>query len=185
MGKHNYQKCIHQIKNKLYDSREFLSLLILSAVAITLILAIILTMAYGTPKARKENAALLADIQTKDLKSCILTSSSSSFLYGHFVLGCGGVYSSTGMDIEYYFYMYGKTGYGLEKLNANYVEIVPINEGIPYIEGHFDKNEDLYKYGNLPRYLTEQQRYELMHYTLYLPEEYIVAEYDINIGNIE
>lgn len=89
------------------------------------------------------------------------------------------------MDIDYYFYMYGKTGYGLEKLNANYVEIVPIEEGLPHIEGHFDENEDLYKFKNLPRYLTEQQQYEIMHYTLYLPKEYIVEEYDIDIRNIE
>lgn len=46
-------------------------------IIIAFICIVVSTMAYGTRKDREKNAALVADIQTKEVKSCILTSSSS------------------------------------------------------------------------------------------------------------
>mgnify|MGYP001057597457 CR=1 FL=1 len=118
----------------------------------------------------------MENIQIKEIRSCILTSNDS--ISGAFVLGTGGVRSSS--KVQYYFYMEGEKGFGLQSLDSDRVEIVILEEGdMSHIEGHFNKRGELYKDWN-----TESEyNYVMNRYYLYLLAGYITEEYNVNLKN--
>lgn len=153
-----------------------------SAVVIVVIIGVIFLTAYWIHQYYENiRNEMLADSGTREVKSCILTSESSSYIKGSFVLGCGGVYGGSYDDIKYFFYMEGEKGFSLQYLDADKVEIIPITEGIPYIEGHFDKNGDIYHNVGYD----EDFNKKITKYFLYLPAEYIVEEYSVNVSELQ
>lgn len=122
---------------------------------------------------KKQN---MENVQTKEIQSCVLTSNDS--VSSIFVLGTGGVRSSS--KVQYYFYMEGEKGFGLQSLDSDRVEIVILEEGdVPHIEGHFTERGELYK-----SWSTESEYdYVMNKYYLYLPTDYITEEYDVDLKN--
>lgn len=166
------EKLIEKVQNII---RKMVSLIVLFAIIAAGIAFVCYSQRIG------ENRQIeMETFETREIKSCILTSKSSQYVSGTFILGSGGVHGGSIEDIQYFFYMEGKKGFGLECLEASKVEIVPITEGTPYIEGHFDENGDLYKF----HCDSDEYNYVMGRYYLYLPAEYIVEEYDVDTGNV-
>lgn len=166
------EKLIEKVQNII---RRIVSLFVILAVIATGI-AFVCYLRHMGENRRTE----METFETRKIKSCILTSKSSEYVSGTFILGSGGVHGGSIEDIQYFFYMEGKKGFGLECLEASKVEIIPITEGTPHIEGHFDENGDLYKF----YHDSDEYNYVMGRYYLYLPAEYIVEEYDVDTNNV-
>lgn len=141
-----------------------------------LIFFMILTGSRETARQEEIEKQNMENVQTKEIQSCVLTSNDS--VSGAFVLGTGGVRSSS--KVQYYFYMEGERGFVLQSLDSDRVEIVILEEGdVPHIEGHFTERGELYK-----SWSTESEYdYVMNKYYLYLPSDYITEEYDMNYPN--
>ncbi len=147
----------------------------------TFVLGVVFGIYFMIKNDERIEKEMLAKVETREVKSCILTSESSSYISGAFILGCGGVYGGSYDDIQYYFYMKGEKGFGLQYVNAEYVEIVPIKEGTPYIEGHFDENGGIYHYIDG----SDEFENKMKKYFLYIPAAYIVEEYSVNVSELQ
>lgn len=164
-------------KNRFYGTVTlFLSVLIFVATVVTIIFV-------TDSKQKAEMQRNLENVQTREIKSCLLRSKDNLSISGSFVLGVGSLSGGSFEDIEYYFYMMGRQGYALRKLDARYVEIVPTDDKEPSIVGHFDKYGELYDNRSFNTY-PKDYRYEMSHYTLYLPSDYITEEYNVDISSI-
>lgn len=172
---------MHRVNNK---HRETIGALILSIIGVVSLVGIFGTLIYiKDTNLKREIDTNLKNVQSRELKSCVLDSNNYTSINGSFVLGVGSVHSKEVKDIYYYFYMRGQEGFVLRSINSDYVEIIPMDSGEPYIKGHFDKYGDLYEPIDLFGY-DEEYKYSMTHYKMYIPSDYITETYDLDINNL-
>lgn len=152
--------------------------IIIAIAAICIVLgAVFVLKDYGKRYADAEAKTKI--VEEKEIFSCALSKNSSSQSRAGFILGCGGFSESETENIRYYFYMTGEKGLSLQYVDASNAEIVPITEGTPRIEGHFEDGKIIRKF------TFSDFEEEMTKYYLYLPNDYIVEEYDIDLSQIK
>lgn len=125
----------------------------------------------------------MGNVQERKICGCVVNSNSEKRASGVFILGTGIISSGSSMNVKYYFYMQGEKGFSLEELDANDVEIIETDEVPPHIEGHFNEYGDLYKSMDMTFFSSEEYKYEMTHYDIYIPVGYITEEYKMDLFN--
>lgn len=157
-----------KFRKKKEHKLSFSKIIVVSCIIILLILLGLCTYDYiNTSNKVKE-------VKTYNIKSCIDSNV--------FTLGIGGISTGYLESLDYYFYIQKDKGFTLTNISVKNVEIVTTDAVEPYIEGHFSVNEDIIK--SLDLFLNIEYKEEYCKYTLYLPSNYELQDFNtLKIGD--
>lgn len=105
-------------------------------------------------------------LETRPIKSCVLSGNTQTASSGMFVLGFATFESSDEMTTKYYLFVKGIEGYRLQEIDSSYVELVETNDNEPSIKGVFTENGEVCTY---------------TYYTIYVPVGTITEEYSAGL----